>query len=149
MTTNMIQMSQRLRVKVATQYKGIYNGLKGHAVSDFHELFFICVCLGKKNGRREPLQKTVDTFWSSTILPDEWYTYYAIFLSDNDMDLASLYSDEAVLALMQEYANGGMAYLIEAFLCDYTKTDASGGYLVDHFDGISRELLMKLTMDWS
>lgn len=149
MTPTSLQMSQRIRVKVATEYKGIYNSLKGIAVGDFHELFFICVCLGKRFGRKEALKKSGDTFWSSTILPDEWYAYYAIYLEEHDMELSSLGSDDAILSLMQEYANGGMGYLLEDFLCDYTKRDASGVYVVDHVDGLPRELLMKLAMDWS
>lgn len=149
MSASVIQMSQKIRVKVAPQFKGIYHALKNHAVGDFHELFFICACLGKKTARREPLRKREDCFWSSTIQPDEWYAYYAVYLSDHDMDCSSLGDDEDVISLAQEYANGGMAYLIKEFLCDYTKKDASGNYLVDHLDQIPRELLMKLTMDWS
>lgn len=149
MAESAIQMSQKIRVKIDPQFKGIYNALKNHAVGDFHELFFICVCLGHMTGKSEPLKKREDCFWSSTILPDEWYAYYTIHLHDHEMELSCLGDDEEVIAVMQEYANGGMAYLINEFLCDYTKKDSSGNYIVDHLDQLPKEMLVKLTMDWS
>ena len=148
MKNSTIEMSQKIRVKINSQYKGIYNALKNHAVGDFHELFFICVCLGCKMNKRQSLKKKEDCFWSSTILPDEWYAYYSIHIFDNNMDLACLGNDEKILGVMQEYANGGMDYLINEFLCDYTKKDSSGNYIVDHLDQLPKELLVKLTMDW-
>ena len=149
MTTSAIQMSQNIRVKIAPRFKGIYDGLKSNAVGDFHELFFICVCLGHKNGKVEPLKKREDCFWSNTISMDEWYAYYAIHLHDHDMELSCLGEDEKVIAAMQEYANGGMVYLIDTFLCDYTKKDSAGNYIIDHLDQLPKELLVNLTMDWS
>ena len=149
MTVLSMQMRQKIRIKVSPQFKGIYDALKAHAVGDFHELFFICACLGKKESQLAQLTKSVDCFWSSTIFPHEWYAYYAIYLSDNDMDLSLLGDDEKVIALAQDYANGGMSCLIEEFLCDYAKKDSAGNYLVDHTDQLPRELLMKIAVDWS
>lgn len=149
MSAATIAMSQRLRVKIDARYKGIYNGLKNHAVGEFHELFFICVCLGHKAERSKPLSKREDCFWSSTILPDEWYAYYAIHLHDNEMDFSCLDSDAKVIDAMQKYASGGMEILIDELLGDYTKKDASGHYVVDHLGQVTKELLVKVTMDWS
>ena len=149
MSDSTIKMSQRIRVKVDSRFKAIYNALKGHAVGDFHELFFICVCLGHKNSKRQKIKKREDCFWSSTILPEEWYSYYAIYIHDNAIDLSCLGDDEKIISYMQEYANGGMEYLIEEFLCDYTKIDSTGNYIVDHMEQIPKELLVKVTMDWS
>ena len=148
MANSTIEMSQKIRVKIEPKYKGIYNSLKNHAVGDFHELFFICVCLGCKMKKRKPLNKREDCFWSSTVLPDEWYTYYTIYINDHKMDFSCLGNDEQIISAMQEYANGGMAHLIDEFLCDYTKKDSSGNYIVDHLDQLPKELLVKLTMDW-
>lgn len=149
MTYSTIEMSQKIRVKIDPQYKVIYNALKNHAVGDFHELFFICVCLGYKMRMREPLKKREDCFWSNTIFPDEWYAYYSIYIHDHNMDFSCLGNDEQIITTMQEYANGGMSCMIDEFLCDYTKKDSSGNYIVDHLDQLSKELLVKLTMDWS
>jgi hypothetical protein len=149
MANSAIEMSQKIRVKVDPDYKDIYNALKDNAVGEFHELFFICVCLGHKIEKREPLKKREDCFWSSTIIPDEWYAYYSIYVYDHGMDLSCLGSDEEILNVMQEYANSGMTYLIDEFLCDYTKKEASGNYLVDHLEQLPKELLFKITKDWS
>ena len=149
MTESAIQMSESIRVKIAPQFKSIYNALKNHAVGDFHELFFICVCLGHKTGQSEPLKKGEDCFISRNISADEWYAYYAIYLHDHETDFSYLGDDKTVIEAIQDYANGGMAYLIDEFLCDYTKKDSSGNYIVDHLDQLPKELLVKLTLDWS
>lgn len=141
-------MSQKIRVKIDPQYKGIYNSLKNHAVGDFHELFFICVCIGHKNQKCIPLIKREDCFWSNTISPDEWYAYYALFVHDNKIDLSSLGDDEKIISVMQEYANGGMEFLIDEFLCDYVKKDSSGHYIVVHTEQLPKELLINI-LDWS
>ena len=149
MVESAIHMGPRIRIKVNPQFKGIYNALKNRAVGDFHELFFICACIGHKMGKSEPLKKGDDFFFADTILPDEWYAYHAIYLHDHGIELSCLGDNKTVIVAMQEYANGGMAYLIEEFLCDYTKKDSSGNYIVDHLDQLPKELLVKLTMDWS
>lgn len=149
MTDSTIEMSQRLRVKINPQYKEIYNALKNVAVGDFHELFFLCVCLGKKNGKSLPLEKGEDRFWSSTIIPDEWYSYYGIYLHDHNMELSCLKNDVDVINTMQDYANAGMKILIDEFLHDSVKKDATGKYIVDSTTDLPKELLAKVVMDWS
>ncbi len=148
MSSSTLKMKD-MRVKIAPQHKGIYDALKNCAVGDFHELFFLCVCVGHKNGSREPLKKQEDCFWARTMSENEWHAYYAIHLHDHEMDLACLSDDEKVIAAMQEYANAGMAFLLREFLDDYTKKDSSGNYVVDHLAELPRELLVKLTLDWS
>ena len=149
MSTRTIAMTQTLRVKIDPKYKGIYTGLRNQAVGESHELFFICVCLGHKANKPEPLEKREDCFWSGTIPPDEWYAYYAIHLSDNEMNFSCLNDDGDVIDAMQQYANGGMEVLIDEILCDYTKRDHSGQYIIDHLGQLSKELLVKMTMDWT
>jgi hypothetical protein len=122
--------------------------LKNHAVGDFHELFFLCVCLGYKNNRKVQEKRKEDCFWTKTITPDEWHVYYSLFVHSNKMEFSALGSDDDVILLMQDYASGGMGLLIEEFLKDYVKNDSSGHYLVDHTDQLSKELLMTI-IDWS
>jgi len=149
MASSTIEMSQKLRVKIDPQFKNIYNSLKNKAVGDFHELFFLCTCLGFKNKTKKPLAKREDCFWSNTIIQDEWYAYYAMYLHDHGIDLSCLGDDVKVLDSMQQYANGGMEILIGEFLYDYVKKDSAGSYLVDCTEHLAKELLAKITMDWS
>lgn len=143
-----VKMSSDIRVKVSSVYKEIYTGLKNYAVGDFHELFFLCVCLGYKNNKKIQEQKKEDCFWSRTITSDEWHVYYSLFLHSNHMDFSKLESDGDVISFMEDYANGGMEILIDEFLKDYVKKDSSGRFIVDHTDQLSKELLMAIT-EWS
>jgi hypothetical protein len=149
MINSAVEMSQKIRVKIEPKYKDIYNSLKNVAVGDFHELFFLCVCLGKKAGKKTSLERKEDCFWSSTIVPDEWYSYYGIFLHDNGIDLSSLTGDTAVLNVMQEYANAGMQVLLDEFLHVYVKQDKDGKYIVDSTEEVSKDLLAAVVTDWS
>lgn len=141
-------MDQKIRVKIEPKYKGIYNGLKGYAIGDFHELFYLCTCIGYKNDEPISLVKKEDCFWSSTIVPDEWYVYYSLYLNRNGMDFSSLSNDEELMNELQEYANGGMKYLIDVFLSDYIKTDKDGSFFIDDKYLLPKELLMTV-LEWS
>lgn len=113
-------MDGQIRVKTDARYARIYNDLKGVAVGDFHELFFLCVCLGHKYGKSTSLGRSrEDRFWSSTISAHEWACYYAMFLQDRAMDFVDVNDDRIVMSRMEEYANGGMAVLLGEFLDDY------------------------------
>jgi hypothetical protein len=113
-------MDGQIRVKTDARYAKIYNDLKGLVVGDFHELFFVCACLGHKYNKSVPLGKTRDDrFWSSTINANEWACYYAMLLSGNNMDFSSIGDDKIVMSAIEEYANGGMSILLDEFLVDY------------------------------
>lgn len=117
-----MKMDGQIRVKTDGRYARLYNDLKNTAVGDFHELFFVCACLGYKVGKRQPIDRSRgdrERFWSNTILPREWACYYAIVLADNDMDFACVQDDKAVLSTIEEYANAGMGELIDGCLADH------------------------------
>lgn len=115
-----MKMDTQIRVKTDARYARIYNDLKNVAVGDFHELFFLCACLGYRNGKRLSLGKARDDrFWSSTISAREWACYYAMFLEEHGMDFTSIQDDKIVVGRMEEYANSGMEVLLNEFLNDY------------------------------
>ena len=143
-----IPMSSDIRVKTALKYKPVYNSLTKFVVGDSHELFFVCVCVGYKNDSRLPSKKKYDCFWSVTIKPEEWIVYYSICVRESDMDFSSLGNDQKVIELMQEYANGGMEFIIKEFLTDYLTKDSKGDYIVSHKEHLPKEFLQNLT-DWS
>lgn len=146
--SKIMQMDQNIRVKIEQKYKGIYNGLKGYAIGDFHELFYLCTCIGYKYKRSIPVQKKDDCFHSRSILTDEWYVYYSLFLAQNEMDFSKLSDDQILFDELQEYANGGMEFLIEEFLTDYVKIDSNGSYIIDNKYLLPKELLMTV-LEWS
>lgn len=122
-----MKMDGQIRVKIDSCYGQLYNDLKNNVVvGDFHELFFVCACLGYKHGKSKPLGKSgEDKFWSSTISPREWACYYAMLLEENEMDFLKIQDDKAVMSRIEEYANAGMEILIEEFLGDYVIASGS------------------------
>ena len=115
-----MKMDGNIRVATDARYKELYNNMKNNgAVDDFHELFFLCACIGYRKGNRSLIKKRDDRFWSRTITPREWACYYAIVLERNDFDYEKVSDDKDVLAIIEGYANAGMDILIEDFLGDY------------------------------
>jgi len=115
-----MKMDGNIRVATEVKYKELYNNMKTTgAVDDFHELFFLCVCLGYRKGVHTPIRKRDDRFWSRTITPREWACFYAMTLEKNSFDYAKVSEDKDVLLAMEGYANAGMNILIDEFLGDY------------------------------
>jgi len=115
-----MKMDGNIRVATDVRYKELYNNMKNNgAVDDFHELFFLCACIGYRKGNLAPIKKRDDRFWSRTITPQEWACYYAMILEKNAFEYEKVSDDKEVLATIEGYANAGMNLLIEDFLGDY------------------------------
>ena len=119
-----MNMSGDIRVKTDRRYKELYNDLRNFAVGDMHELFFLCVCLGYRAKKQTSLaQNGEERFWSQTITPQEYSSFYAIILEQREMDLNSIKDDSAVISEMEKYANAGMEIFLNEFLVDYLAKD--------------------------
>jgi len=115
-----MKMDGNIRVATEAKYKELYNNIKNNgAVDDFHELFFLCACIGYRRGVQTPLKRRDDRFWSRTITPREWSCFYAMILEKNAFDYEKVSDDKDVLAAIEGYANAGMDILINEFLGDY------------------------------
>ena len=114
-----MSMDTQIRVRTDARHAQLYNDLRNFVVGEFHELFFVCACLGYQAGKASPISKPGDRFWSSTIAPREWSTYYAMALEVADFDYQALSDDKKVVALVEQYANAGMEVLLHEFLGEY------------------------------
>lgn len=115
-----MNMSTDIRVYIDKKYENIYDTLKEIVINDMHELFFISVCVGKsKNLTPCKSEQKMQKFWSKTFTTEEWTTFYAIYLKDNDMDFSTLENDQDVINAMQEYANAGLHYILKNYINDY------------------------------
>ncbi|MEI8149745.1 MAG: hypothetical protein WCG53_04270 [Actinomycetes bacterium] len=115
-----MKMDGDIRVATEPKYKELYNNMKSfRAIDDFHDLFFLCACVGYRKAQFIPLQRRDDRFWSRTITPREWACYYSMVLEQNDFNYGKVSDDKEVLTIIESYANGGMAILIEDLLGDY------------------------------
>jgi hypothetical protein len=126
-----MSMDTQIRVRTEARHAQLYNDLRGVVVSEFHELFFVCACLGHRTGKPKALAKPGDRFWSSTITPQEWSCYYAIALEKGEYRYEALGDDGAVIALAEEYANRGMEVLLKEFLDEYLLPDTKAAPQLD------------------
>jgi hypothetical protein len=116
-----MNMAGDIRVRTDRRHRTLYNDFRNFVAKDMHEMFFLCACLGYREGKRKPLGRDGDDrFWSSTITPEEYASFYAMVIESKDMDFSTIADDKSVVAVMEEYANGGMQILLEDLLVDYT-----------------------------
>jgi len=117
---NKVKMHGDIRVKTHAKYKNLYKEFRNLIVRDSHELFFVSACLGYSRDIRSPLGRNADErFWSNTITPEEYSTYYAMLIETAGMEFDSINSDTNVLAIIEEYSNAGMEILISELLVDF------------------------------
>ena len=120
-----MKMDGDIRVHSDKSHRSLYQDYRKHLGKEMHELFYLAVSIGYHQDRHLPLAKksTDERFWSRTILPDEWATYYAITLQKADMNYDAVRDDAKVIQEMEAYANGGIHYLCDEVL--------AGGYLIE------------------
>ena len=141
-----MNMSGRIRVRSDGKYRNLYNDLKNLVVGDFHELFFLCACLGFKKSTAKPLGRAKeDRFWSDTITPDEYACYYSMLIEADNMNYSGIQDDKVVLSKIEEYANAGMEILIEELLCNYL---ADGSEAEPRLDTSSLQELPKMFLHY-
>ena len=114
-----MKMDGNIRVRTARNHERLYNEISSSVVMEFHELFYIGACLGYKRGISKPIEQSRDAFWSRTITPDEWATYYSLILDKNGMDFASIRDDKKVIREIEHYAHAGITILLDEILSDY------------------------------
>jgi hypothetical protein len=116
-----MNMAGDIRVRTDRRHSTLYNDFRNFVAKETHEMFFLCACLGYCEGKRKPLGRDGDDrFWSSTIIPEEYASFYAMVIESNDMDFSTIADDKSVVVAMEEYANAGMQILLEDLLADYT-----------------------------
>jgi len=116
-----MNMAGDIRVRTDRHHRTLYNDFRNFAAKEMHEMFFLCACLGYREGKRKPFGRDGDDrFWSSTITPEEYASFYAMVIESNDMDFSTIADDKSVVAVMEEYANAGMQILLKDLLVDYT-----------------------------
>ena len=126
-----MKMDERRRIRTSKHHGKLYTELKGTLVQEFHELFFLSVCVGYRNDCPTPLGKSgEERFWSDTIAPEEWSAYNSMMLTRNDMDFKAIQDDKSVITRIEEYAHGGMLYLIDNVLNGFL-VEKDGEYAVD------------------
>ncbi len=141
-------LNHRERVKCAHVYHVLFRDLHP---DNAHSTFFLCACIGYFQKLRIPIGKSYDSFWSDTMPDNEFNAYILMMLESNDMDPNLLKEDKkednakAILELAQEYANGGMKFLLDEVIADHVAVDSNGVY---GFVREGMELLPKTILCW-
>ena len=135
-----------LRVKVDAKHFELYNDLTSAGIgSDFHTVFFVCLCVGYSKKIKSGSSPTKDKFWSRTFSPEEWACMYSLALTEWGMNYESIQDDKAVMGLMEEYASGGLEYLVKNTLKEHLIKDRSVPRLDEtHTRDLPRDLLFDL-----
>ena len=114
-----MKMDGNIRVRTAKSHVSFYNKMGKVLANENHELFFIAASVAYKRGKRKPIEKSNDKFWSKTIKPNEWCAYYSMVLKDADMDFSKIRDDTAVIRHVEEYANAGIEILANEWLEEF------------------------------
>ena len=84
-----MKLSGDIRVRTDRHHRTLYNDFRNFVAKDMHEIFFLCSCLGYREGKRKPLGRDGDDrFWSSTLTPEEYARYYAMMIESSEMDFS-------------------------------------------------------------
>lgn len=136
-------MSNEIRVRTKSIHKGLYNDLKQVGLSEMHEVFFLCACLGFQAREPQPLRSEgEDRFWSATFSADEWACMYAMQLEAKGYDLSVLSKDGDVVGAMEEYAAAGIEILLRECLDHYiVRNDAEPRLDVARAEDVPRAIL--------
>lgn len=125
-----------LRIRVSKKYVGIYKDLtsdkknlrepifKQHA-----DVFVLCCILGFRDGKRVPLEKGEQLFFSHYLTNEEETTLKAIAIAEKDKNYQILDDEKALVQIVEEYANRGMEILIENVLSNFIRENEDGYYL--------------------
>jgi hypothetical protein len=114
-----------LRVRVERRHSNLYSDMTQHAiVTEYHVLFFTAACIGFKLGRRVPLVQRQEKFWSRTFAPEERTCMSTMALTLWEGKFDRIQDDKAVVEMMEEYATGGLDYLVETVIPDFLLRDA-------------------------
>jgi len=115
-----------LRVAVDRRHFNFYNDMQqAGAITEFHVLFFAAACVGFRKERRKPPTQRQDKFWSRTFTAEEWACLYCMALAHFDGQFNRIQDDKVVIELMEEFATGGLDYMVESMLSEYLLSNSS------------------------
>lgn len=79
----------------------------------FKDVFMLAACLGAKHGASESIAASRDIFNSDVFDEKVDVPIMMALAYQKENSLAALSNERRVLDIVQEYANGGIAYLVE------------------------------------
>ena len=123
----------QLRIYVSERYFPLLHELSGNNYfTQNSEFFLYCACVGEKYGRKEKLVKRHELCRAVTLTEYDKTIIKTIFYKQNDC----LSNAKEMISLAEEFAEGGLSYLIEHVLNEYVEIYDDGTYHVKVQQGI-------------
>src|SRR5690625_1842422 len=105
----------QLRVYVSKKYFPIFHEITRQKLfAQNSEFFIFCTFLGKKNELIKPLEKRHELCRAATLGEYDRIAIKSLYLKEN----GELSSFKDMIRFAEEYANGGIEYLIETTMAD-------------------------------
>jgi hypothetical protein len=123
----------KYRVHCQKGYQGIYKTLKGNVFNEYHNLFTLCVFLGKRhNSFASNERKKEQLFWSDTFTMREYAAFYSLIIHENKNGNYSLLKNgEKTLEFLENYADGGMKILLDSEIIKNHVKEENGEFSLD------------------
>lgn len=111
-------LSNQILLYTSEKYEEIYKEINSRFKITYAQLFTLMVAIGFKNNKKVPLLKYGREFRSTYLKEDSRTIIYTILLSDKSLniefkDLIDNKKFKEYSKVLQEYAEGGMSFLIE------------------------------------
>lgn len=111
------------RIYVSEKYLSVFREMtQSKLFSQNSEFFMLCTFLGEKNGLRKPLTKRHELCLGTSLTEYDQSALKSLYLKEH----GKLVSSKEILRLAEEYANGGIAYLLESRMIDIVYEDKEG-----------------------
>lgn len=120
----MNNVNTQLRIYVSKKYFPIFVEITRGLFQQNSEFFMFCTFLGEKKGRKIPLEKRYELCQSNTLSEYDNIAVKSLYLKEFD----TVGSHKDMIQLAEQYANGGVTYLIEHTLQDYVYEDKEGNW---------------------
>src|SRR5690625_6229286 len=117
----------QLRIYVSAKYLPLFQEMtKSQLFTQNSEFFLFCTFVGNKYNKRSEVEKRSELCQALTLSDYDRIAIETLYLQEND----SISHMKDVIHLAEQYANGGLEYLLNGALSELTYTDASGHWHV-------------------
>lgn len=120
----MNKVNTQLRIYVSKKYFSLFVEITRGLFQQNSEFFMLCTFLGEKKDRKIPLEKRYELCRVITLSEYDNIAIKSLYLKE--FDTVGSYKD--MIQLAEQYANGGVTYLIENTLKDYVYQDEDANW---------------------
>lgn len=115
----------QLRIFVSEDDFSLYQQINGNKFFNQNSEFFIfCALIGEKNSSRIPLENRAELCRAITMNETDKTVIKSIYYNQNQ----ALSNAKEMIRFAEEYANGGLRYLVEGLLSEFVVRNSDNSY---------------------